>query len=103
MKLHFIGIGGCGMNGVAQLAAHAGYQISGSDRTTNIISSIVGQASLYSESLCPSDESGGTRSRIREACPTINERRSIPYRDEFLCATSKAILRQRQEAVENNI
>ncbi len=68
-----------------------------------IILSIVGQASLYSESLCPSDESGGTRSRIREACPTINERRSIPYRDEFLCATSKAILRQRQEAVENNI
>ena len=31
---------------------------------------------------------------------TFNERRSIPYRDEHLCATSKAILRQRQEAVE---
>ena len=30
----------------------------------------------------------------------LDERRSIPYRDEFLCATSKAILRQRQEAVE---
>ena len=31
---------------------------------------------------------------------TLDERRSIPYRDEFLCATSKSILRQRQEAVE---
>ena len=66
----------------------------------SIILSLVGQASLYSESLCFSDESGDTRSRIREACPTINERKSIPYRDEFLCATSKTILRQRQEALE---
>jgi len=58
------------MNGVAQLAAHAGYQISGSDRTTNIISPIVGQASLYSESLCSSGDKNNTRSRIREARPT---------------------------------
>ncbi|MBI9020948.1 MAG: TIGR01212 family radical SAM protein [Verrucomicrobia bacterium] len=33
---------------------------------------------------------------------TLDKRRSIPYRDEFLCATSKAILRQRQEAIEVN-
>jgi outer membrane protein TolC/preprotein translocase subunit SecF len=32
---------------------------------------VVGQASLYSESLCDSSEQGDTRSRIREACPTI--------------------------------
>jgi hypothetical protein len=32
---------------------------------------IVGQASLYSESLCPSCTQGHTRSRIREACPTM--------------------------------
>ena len=31
-KIHIIGIGGTGMNGIAQLAAHAGYQVSGSDR-----------------------------------------------------------------------
>jgi len=31
---------------------------------------------------------------------TLDERRSIPYRDEFLCATSKTILRNRQEANE---
>ena len=30
----------------------------------------------------------------------LDDRRAIPYRDEHLCATSKAILRQRQEAVE---
>jgi len=31
-KIHIIGIGGTGMNGIAQLAAHAGYEVSGSDR-----------------------------------------------------------------------
>ena len=36
MNSHFIGIGGCGMNGVAQLAAHGGYSVSGSDRATNL-------------------------------------------------------------------
>ncbi|MFA7256785.1 MAG: TIGR01212 family radical SAM protein [Kiritimatiellales bacterium] len=30
----------------------------------------------------------------------MDERRSIPYRDPYLCATSKSILRQRQEAIE---
>lgn len=31
-KVHFIGIGGVGMNGLAQLAIDSGYQVSGSDR-----------------------------------------------------------------------
>ena len=35
-QIHIIGIGGTGMNGVAQLAAHAGYQVSGSDRATGL-------------------------------------------------------------------
>jgi UDP-N-acetylmuramate--alanine ligase len=35
-KIHIIGIGGTGMNGVAQLAAHAGYTVSGSDRATGL-------------------------------------------------------------------
>ncbi len=34
---------------------------------------------------------------------TLDKRRSIPYRDEHLCATSKAILRQRQETVEARV
>lgn len=36
MKIHFIGIGGTGMNGIAQLAARAGYKVSGSDRATGL-------------------------------------------------------------------
>ena len=36
MQIHFIGIGGTGMNGVAQLAAHAGYSVTGSDRATGL-------------------------------------------------------------------
>lgn len=32
LRVHFIGIGGVGMNGLAQLAANAGYEVSGSDR-----------------------------------------------------------------------
>lgn len=35
-KIHIIGIGGTGMNGIAQLAAHAGFQVSGSDRATGL-------------------------------------------------------------------
>ena len=31
-SIHFIGIGGVGMNGLAQLAAQSGYSVSGSDR-----------------------------------------------------------------------
>lgn len=32
---------------------------------------------------------------------TLDKRRSIPYRDEFLCASSKTILRRRQESIES--
>ncbi len=35
-KIHIIGIGGTGMNGIAQLAAHTGYSVSGSDRASNL-------------------------------------------------------------------
>jgi len=34
--IHFVGIGGCGMSGVAQLAAHAGTSVSGSDRAEGL-------------------------------------------------------------------
>ncbi len=37
---------------------------------TQTLSNIVGQASLYSESLCSTHGQEHTRSRIREACPT---------------------------------
>jgi tRNA(Ile)-lysidine synthase len=35
---------------------------------------VVGQASLYPESLCSSQKQGNTRSRVREARPTIHDR-----------------------------
>ncbi len=69
-KIHIIGIGGTGMNGVAQLAAYAGYSVSGSDRASNQPNCIVGRASPYPESLCSSNNQDDTRSRIREARPT---------------------------------
>ena len=34
-KLHFVGIGGAGMNGIAQVMLNLGYQISGSDIKAN--------------------------------------------------------------------
>lgn len=34
-KVHFIGIGGVGMGGIAEVMLHSGYQVSGSDQTRN--------------------------------------------------------------------
>jgi UDP-N-acetylmuramate--alanine ligase len=34
-KIHFVGIGGTGMNGIAEVLLHEGYQISGSDMSEN--------------------------------------------------------------------
>lgn len=34
-RIHIIGIGGTGMNGIAQLAAHAGHTVTGSDRANS--------------------------------------------------------------------
>ena len=46
----------------------------------HVSESIVGQASLYPESLCSLGEAGDTRSRIREARPTRKEDECIYYR-----------------------
>lgn len=56
--LHFIGIGGCGMNGVAQLATHAGYKVSGSDRATDL--SLFQPLEDLGISIVPQDGSGIT-------------------------------------------
>ncbi|MBQ5488834.1 MAG: UDP-N-acetylmuramate--L-alanine ligase, partial [Clostridia bacterium] len=34
-KVHFIGIGGCSMNGLAQILRAKGFEVQGSDRTTS--------------------------------------------------------------------
>ena len=36
-RIHFIGIGGAGMGGIAEVLANEGYQISGSDIATNAV------------------------------------------------------------------
>jgi UDP-N-acetylmuramate--alanine ligase len=34
-RLHFVGIGGAGMSGIAEVLANLGYQVSGSDLAAN--------------------------------------------------------------------
>jgi len=36
-KIHFIGIGGAGMSGIAEVLANLGYQVSGSDRQASVV------------------------------------------------------------------
>ena len=36
-RIHFIGIGGAGMGGIAEVLANEGYQISGSDLSRNAV------------------------------------------------------------------
>ena len=38
-KVHFIGIGGCSMNGLAQILRGRGFEVQGSDSTTSPFSS----------------------------------------------------------------
>ncbi|MBT3197892.1 MAG: hypothetical protein HN344_09215, partial [Gammaproteobacteria bacterium] len=34
-RIHFVGIGGAGMNGIAKLLLHLGFEISGSDQNSS--------------------------------------------------------------------
>ena len=36
-RIHFVGIGGAGMSGIAEVLAHLGYEISGSDLAANAV------------------------------------------------------------------
>ena len=36
-RLHFIGIGGAGMSGIAELMANLGYEVQGSDRRESAV------------------------------------------------------------------
>lgn len=42
-KLHFVGIGGCGMSGLARLLAGLGAQCSGSDRTSSAMTEVLAE------------------------------------------------------------
>ncbi len=56
--VHFIGIGGVGMNGLAQLAVHSGYSVSGSDRAFDPEASIFRSLKQLEIDLLPQDGSG---------------------------------------------
>lgn len=57
-RVHFIGIGGVGMNGIAQLAAQSGYSVSGSDRAYNSAAEPFLSLERLGSSIHPQDGSG---------------------------------------------
>lgn len=56
--VHFIGIGGVGMNGLAQLAVHSGYSVSGSDRAYDPDAGLFQSLEKLGISIFPQDGSG---------------------------------------------
>ncbi len=59
-KIHFIGIGGVGMNGLAQLAALSGYGVSGSDRSYDPVADVSLALEKLGIRIFPQDGSGIT-------------------------------------------
>jgi len=56
--IHFIGIGGVGMNGLAQLAVHNHFTVSGSDRAYDPASTLFRQLEQLGIKILPQDGSG---------------------------------------------
>ncbi|MBT8043239.1 MAG: hypothetical protein KJN98_08720 [Pontiella sp.] len=57
-RIHFIGIGGVGMNGLAQLAAQSGYEVTGSDRAHDASSELFRCLHGLGVTMFPQDGSG---------------------------------------------
>jgi UDP-N-acetylmuramate--alanine ligase len=57
-RIHFIGIGGVGMNGLAQLAIRSGYKVSGSDRAYHPESEPFRTLEQWGIQIFPQDASG---------------------------------------------
>lgn len=57
-SIHFIGMGGVGMNGLAQLAAQSGYSVTGSDRAYDSTSEVFRAMEHLGVSIFPQDGSG---------------------------------------------
>ncbi len=93
---HFIGIGGVGMNGLAQLAAQCGYSVSGSDRAYDADAEVFKCLEALGVRIVPQDGSGITEktshvvfsTAIETGNPDIEQavHRGIPllHRAEFL-------------------
>ncbi|MDF7797991.1 Mur ligase domain-containing protein [Pontiellaceae bacterium B1224] len=95
-SVHFIGIGGVGMNGLAQLAALSGYKVTGSDRAYNPDAEVFQCLENLGVSIFDQDGSGIDKSTqqvvfstaIESGNPDLikAEEQSIPllHRSEFL-------------------
>lgn len=78
MKLHFVGIGGIGTSGLAQLCAHLGHEISGSNLGSNLIFETLqkeGFTNLYDRHNAHNLKSDTNLLIYSEAVPTDNPER----------------------------
>lgn len=71
--IHFIGIGGVGMNGLAQLAALSGYSVSGSDRSYDPRSRLFQSLEKLGIAFHPQDGSGITEETAQVVYSTAIE------------------------------
>lgn len=45
-RIHFVGVGGTGMSGIAEVLAHLGYQVSGSDIKQSLVTERLSKAGV---------------------------------------------------------
>ena len=72
-RIHFIGIGGVGMNGLAQLAAQSGYQVTGSDRAYHAEAEVFQCLEKLGIVIFPQDGSGITSETAQAVFSTAIE------------------------------
>src|SRR5262247_2410848 len=84
-KIHFVGVGGIGMSGIAELLANLGYEVTGSDARRSEVTDRLEQLGVRVWTGHHADHVGEadvvvTSSAIRPANPEVEEakRRHIP-------------------------
>jgi UDP-N-acetylmuramate--alanine ligase len=86
VKVHFVGIGGIGMSGIAELLLNLGYRVSGSDlkesEITRRLASLGGQVAIghSSDNVAPDVDVVVTSSAVKKGNPevTVAKERGIP-------------------------
>lgn len=82
-RIHFIGIGGIGMSGIAELLLNLGYKVSGSDqRTSDLTRRLEGFGAVIHEGHAPANVQGADviviSSAISEDNPELQAARKLP-------------------------
>ena len=105
-KIHLIGIGGCSMNGLAQILRARGYQVQGSDSTTSPFTERLGElgipvaigqkASTIANVVRKLEESGAMEYTIVVAA-TASESAAMQYIAPYAGATMGEYFRDRGE------